>query len=113
MNRERIDPMIYEKPWSEIQGLAKLLVLETLKTPGMPLRRSPIRRGPLRLQGAIHEQAHAPVLAPREAHERPLHPKATRVHQRQGQRLLHRLPPLGPQLERQEDPYRPPSPLIP
>lgn len=31
--RDRIDPMIFEKPWDDVRGLAKLLLLEKLRTP--------------------------------------------------------------------------------
>ena len=34
LQREKIDPMIFEKPWDEVRGLAKLLLLEKLRTPG-------------------------------------------------------------------------------
>lgn len=32
--RDRIDPMIFEKPWDDVRGLSKLLLLEKLRTPG-------------------------------------------------------------------------------
>lgn len=35
LQRERIDPMIFQKPWNELRGLSKLLLLEKLKTPGI------------------------------------------------------------------------------
>lgn len=33
LKREKIDPMIFEKPWDDVRGLAKLLLLEKLRTP--------------------------------------------------------------------------------
>lgn len=33
LNRDRIDPMIFERPWDDVRGLAKLLLLEKLRTP--------------------------------------------------------------------------------
>ena len=34
LKRENVDPMIFEKPWDDVRGLAKLLLLEKLRTPG-------------------------------------------------------------------------------
>lgn len=33
LQRSRIDPMIFERAWSNVNGLAKLLLLERLRTP--------------------------------------------------------------------------------
>ena len=33
LNRDAVDPMIFEKPWDEVRGLSKLLLLEKLRTP--------------------------------------------------------------------------------
>jgi len=33
LRRERVDPGIFERPWSALEGLAKLMVLERLRTP--------------------------------------------------------------------------------
>ncbi|KAK8789860.1 hypothetical protein WA158_006640 [Blastocystis sp. Blastoise] len=33
LQRDKIDPMIFEKPWENVQGLSKLLILEKLRTP--------------------------------------------------------------------------------
>jgi hypothetical protein len=33
LDRGRVDPMIFERSWTNVQGLAKLLLLEKLTTP--------------------------------------------------------------------------------
>lgn len=33
LNRSKVDPMIFERAWSNVKGLAKLLLLERLTTP--------------------------------------------------------------------------------
>ncbi|KAK8798793.1 hypothetical protein WA158_007877 [Blastocystis sp. Blastoise] len=33
LDRERIDPMIFERPWGDVNGMARLLLLEKLRTP--------------------------------------------------------------------------------
>ena len=42
LKRDRVDPNIYERPWSLLQGLARLLVLEQL---GSPSQRAKFRAG--------------------------------------------------------------------